>query len=156
MINHHSYAKTRPSIPLNDGVLSILQTGVEVRHEPPRVNTHHLFVLLVCGNVRGSKAGSSPNGVPPPAWRHRPRNWCVVDRKTKDHGDILQHHRGLPTRKVEHVGLRTPLVHKRRQRGIIHHRQTADDEVSKRQKPCMAYERHVPLVPHQGCCVCRS
>jgi hypothetical protein len=53
--------KRRPTIPLNDDVLSILQTGVEVSCEPPGVNTHHLLVLLVCGNVEGSKANSSPN-----------------------------------------------------------------------------------------------
>jgi hypothetical protein len=38
--------KTRPSIPLNDGVLSILRTGVEVSCEPPGVNARRLLVLL--------------------------------------------------------------------------------------------------------------
>jgi hypothetical protein len=45
--------KTRPSIPLNDGVLSTPRARVEVSCEPPRVNDHRLIVLLVCGNVGG-------------------------------------------------------------------------------------------------------
>jgi hypothetical protein len=140
--------KTRPSIPLNDGVLSILQTGVEVSYEPPGVNACHLLVLLVCRNVKGLKVDSSPDGVPPPAWRHRPRNRCAVDGETKDHGDVLQCHCGLPTRKVERVGLRMPLVHKCHQCGGVHHRQTAGDEASKQQEPRTTYEWRVPLVPH--------
>jgi hypothetical protein len=64
------------------------------------VNAYHLLVLLVCENVKGSQADSSRDGVPPPGWRHHPRNWCAIDGKTKDHGDVLQHHHGLPTWKV--------------------------------------------------------
>jgi hypothetical protein len=143
-------SKTRPSIPLNDGVLSILRTGVKVSCEPPGVNAHRLLVLLVWGNVGESKVDSSPNGVPPPAWRHRPRNRRVVDGETKDHSNVLQCHRGLPTWKVERVGLRTPPVHKCRQCGGVHHRQTTGDKVSKRQEPCMAYKWRVPLVPREG------
>jgi hypothetical protein len=79
--------KTRPSIPLNDGVLSILRTGVEVSCEPPGVNARRLLVLL--GTSGGSKADSSPDGVPPPAWRHHLRNRHAVNGETKDHGDIL-------------------------------------------------------------------
>jgi hypothetical protein len=104
--------KTRPSIPLNDGVLSTLKAGVEVSCELPRVNARRLPVLLVYGNIGVSQADSRHDGVPPPAWRHRPTNRSVINGKTKDHGDVLQRHRGLPTRKVEHVGLWTPPVHK--------------------------------------------
>jgi hypothetical protein len=82
--------KTRLSIPLNDVILSILQTGVEVSCEPPRVNAYRILVLLLYGNIGGSKVDSSPDRVPPPAWSHRPRNQRVVDGKTKDHGDVLQ------------------------------------------------------------------
>jgi hypothetical protein len=142
--------KTRPSIPLNDGVLSILRTGVKVSGEPSGVNAHCLLVLLVYGDIVGSKADSSPDGVPPPAWRHRPRNRRAIDGEAKDHGNIVQCHCGLPTRKVERVDLWMPLVHKCCQRGGVHHRQTAGDEVSKRQESCMAYEQHVPLIPRQG------
>jgi hypothetical protein len=142
--------KTKLSIPLNDGLLSILRAGVEVSYEPPGVNTRRLLVLLVYRNVGGSKADSSPDGVPPPVWRHRPRNWHAVDGETKDHGDILQHHRGLPTQKVERVGLHTPPVHKCHQRGGVHHRQSTGDEASKRQERRTSYERRVPLVPQQG------
>jgi hypothetical protein len=71
--------KTRLSIPLNDGVLSILRIGVKLSCEPPRVNAHHLIVLLFCGNIEGSKTNSSPDRVPPPSWRHRPRNWRAID-----------------------------------------------------------------------------
>jgi hypothetical protein len=66
--------KIRSSIPLNDSVLSTLRVGVELNYEPLRVNAHRLPILLVYGNVRGSQADSSPDGVPPPAWRHRPTN----------------------------------------------------------------------------------
>jgi hypothetical protein len=53
-------------------------------------------------------------------------------------------------RNVERVGLRTPPVHKRRQSGGVHHRQTADDELSKPQESRMLYERCIPLIPCQG------
>jgi hypothetical protein len=139
--------KTRSTIPLNDGVFSTLWAGVKVSCEPPRVNAHRLLVLLVCGNVGGSHADSSPDGVPPPAWRHHPTNRRAVDGKTKDHGDVLQCHCGLPTRKVECVGLRTPLIHKCHQRGGVHHRQTAGDELSKWQETHTPYERLIPLIP---------
>jgi hypothetical protein len=128
--------KARSSILLNDGVLRTLRVGVEVSCEPPGVNAHSLLVLLVCGNIGGSHANSSPDRDPPPA-----TNRCVVDGKTKDHDDILQHHRGLPTQKVEHVGLWVPPVHKCRQRGGVHHRQITDDKLSKRQEPRTPYER---------------
>jgi hypothetical protein len=123
--------KTRPSIPLNDGVLSTFRAGVKISCEPPSVNAHHLLVLLVCGNIEGSQADSSPDRVPPPAWVHRPTNRCAINGKTKDHDDILQHHRGLSTRKVEHVGLYTPPVVMCRQHGGVHHQQIAGDEPSK-------------------------
>jgi hypothetical protein len=113
---------TRPSIPLNDGILSTLREGVKVSCEPPGVDARRLPVLLVCGNIRGLQANSSPDEVPPPAWSHRPRNRTAIDGKTKDHGDILQRHRGLATRKVKRVGLRMPPVDKCRQRGGVHHR----------------------------------
>jgi hypothetical protein len=96
---------------MNDGVLSILRTGVKVSCEPLGVNAHRLLVLLVCRNIGGSNVDSSPNGVPLPAWRHSPRNRCAVDGETKDHGNVLQRHRGLPTQEVERVGLWTPPVH---------------------------------------------
>jgi hypothetical protein len=67
-----------------------------------------------------------------------------------DHGNILQHHHGLATWNVKRVGLRTPPVNQSRQRGRVHHQQTASDEPSKRQEPRTLYEWHVPLVPHQG------
>jgi hypothetical protein len=47
--------KTRPSIPLNDGVLSILRAGVKVSCELPGVDVHRLPVLLVHGNVGGRR-----------------------------------------------------------------------------------------------------
>jgi hypothetical protein len=140
-------SKTRPSIHLNDGVLSILWTGVEGSCEPPEVNTCCLLVLLVCGNVGGSHADSSPDGVPPLAWRHRPKNQCAVNGKTKDHGDVLQCQRDLSTWKAKPVGLVTPPVHKCRQRGRVHHQQTVSDEASKQQETCTAYEWCVPLIP---------
>jgi hypothetical protein len=142
--------KTRPSIPLNDGVLSTLRAGVEVSCEPPGVDARQLLVLLVCGKVGGSNADSFPDTVPPTTWRHRPTDRSVIDGKTNDHADILQHHRGLMTRKVECVGLRTPLVHKSHQHGGVHHQQIAGDELSKRQEPRTSYERCVLLIPHQG------
>jgi hypothetical protein len=114
------------------------------------VNIRRLHVLLVYRNVRGSQADSSRDGVPPPGWRHRPRNWCAVNGKTEDHGDVMQRHRGLPTQKVERVGLQTPPVYKCRQRGKVHHRQMAGHETSKRQEPGTPYEQRVPLVPQQG------
>jgi hypothetical protein len=124
--------KIRSRIPLNDGVLNTLRPGVEVSYEPPRVNVHRLLVLLVCGNVGGSHADSSPDRVPPPAWRHRPTNRRAIDENTKDHGDVLQRHCGLPTRKVERVGLQMRPVDKCHQCGGVHHRQTASDESTKR------------------------
>jgi hypothetical protein len=127
--------KTRPSIPLNDGVLSTLRAGVEVSCEPPGVDARQLLVLLVCGKVGGSNADSFPDTVPPTTWRHRPTDRSVIDGKTNDHAGVLQHHRGLATRKVERVGLRMPLVHKSHQRGGVHHQQIACDELSKRQEP---------------------
>jgi hypothetical protein len=45
--------KTRSGIPLNDGALSILRTGVEVSYETPGVNVRRLLVLLVCENIGG-------------------------------------------------------------------------------------------------------
>jgi hypothetical protein len=114
------------------------------------VNAHRLPVLLVCMNVGGSQADRSHDGVPPLGWRHCPRNRCAVDGKTEDHGDVLQRHHGLPTRKVECVGLQTPPVYKCRQRGGVHHRQMARHETSKRQEHITSYERRVPLVPRQG------
>jgi hypothetical protein len=63
----------------------------------------------------------------------------VVNGKAKDHGDILKHHRGLAAQMVEHVGLRTPPVDKCHQHGGVHHRQTANDETSKRQEPRTPY-----------------
>jgi hypothetical protein len=62
----------------------------------------------------------------------------------------MQHHRDLPTRKVERVGLRTPPVYKSHQRSRVHHRQMAGHEMSKQQEPGTPYERRVPLVPRQG------
>jgi hypothetical protein len=66
-------------MPLNDSVLSTLRTGVEVSCKPPRVDAQRLLILLVCGNVRGSKVDCSPHGVPPPAWRYRPTNWSACN-----------------------------------------------------------------------------
>jgi hypothetical protein len=114
--------KTTSSIPLNDGVLSTPWAGVEVSCEPPKVNARRLPILLVYRNVRGSHADSSPDGVRSLAWRDHPTNQHAVDGKTKDHGNVLQHHRGLPTWKVEHVDLWTPPVHKCHQHGRVHHR----------------------------------
>jgi hypothetical protein len=142
--------KTRPSIPLNDGILNILRARVEVTCEPPGVNAHCLLALLVCENVGGSHNDCSRNGVPPPAWRHHPRNWRAVDGKTKDHGEVLYTHRGLPTQKVECVGLWMPPVYKCRQHGGVYHRQTTGDGASKRQEPRMSYERRESLIPRQG------
>jgi hypothetical protein len=122
-----------------------------VRCEPPGVNAHHLLVLVVCGNVRGRlNADSSPDRVPPPSWKHRPTNWSAVDGKTKDHGGVLQRHRHLNGRKVDRVGLRTPPVHRCRQHGGVHYRQTAGDEPSKQQEPRTLYEWRIPLIPRQG------
>jgi hypothetical protein len=114
------------------------------------VSARRLPVLLVCRNIRGSQADSCRDRVPPPSWRHRPRNWCAVDGKTDDHGDVLQHHHDLPTQKVERVGLQTPSVYKCHQRGRVHHRQMVGHDTSKRQEPGTPYERCVPLVPRQG------
>jgi hypothetical protein len=65
-------------------------------------------------------------------------------------GDILQHHHGLTTRKLERVGLQMPLVHKCHQCGRVHHHQTVGDEPSKRHEPRTPYEWRVSHVPHQG------
>jgi hypothetical protein len=51
---------TRPNIPLNDRVLSTLQTGVEVSCEPPGVHTHRLPVLLIHRDVGGRRPIASP------------------------------------------------------------------------------------------------
>jgi hypothetical protein len=64
----------------------------------------------------------------------------------------LSHH-CFPTRKVKRVGLRTAPVHKCRQCGRVHHRQTTGDEASKQQEPRTAYEHHIPLIPRQGVCM---
>jgi hypothetical protein len=114
------------------------------------VNARRLPVLLVCRNVGGSQVNNSHDGVPPPGSRHHPRNRCAVDGKTEDHGDVLQRHRDLPTRKVERVGLQTPPVYMCRQRGRVHHRQMAGHDMSKRPEPNTPYEWCVPLVPRQG------
>jgi hypothetical protein len=144
---------TRPNIPLKDYVLSTLWAGVEVTGEPPGVHARHLLVLLIWCDVRGSKANRMSDGVPPLGRRHHPTNRSAIDGKTKDHGDVLQHHRDLTRRKVECMGLGTPPVHDRRQHGGVHQRQTAGDEPSKWHEPCTMYEWLVPLVPHQGLCV---
>jgi hypothetical protein len=104
-------SKTRPSITLNDSVLSTLRAGVEVSYEPHGVDPLHLLVLLVCGNIEWLNAESSLDGVPPPIW-HRATNRSAVDGKTNDHDDVLQRHRGLVTRKMERVDLWMPSVHK--------------------------------------------
>jgi hypothetical protein len=114
------------------------------------VNAHRLPILLVCRNVRGSQVDSSRDGVPPPGWRHRPINRCAIDGKTEDHGNVLQHHRDLPTWKVERVGLRTSPVYKCHQRGRVHHRPMAGHDTSKRQEPDTPYEWRIPLIPRQG------
>jgi hypothetical protein len=88
-------SNTKPNIPLNDCVFSTLRAGVEVSGEPPRVHACRLPVLLIRCDVRGSKANHLSNGVPPPGRRHHPTNRSVIDWKTKEHGDILQHHRDL-------------------------------------------------------------
>jgi hypothetical protein len=98
-------SKTRPSITLNDSVLSTLRAGVEVSCEPHGVDPLRLLVLLVCGNIKWSNADSSLDGVPPPIWKHRATNQSAVDEKTNDHDDVLQRHRGLITRKVERVDI---------------------------------------------------
>jgi hypothetical protein len=76
----------------------------------------------------------------------------AVNGKTKYHGDVLKRHHGLVAWKVECVGLQMPPVDKCHPRGVCH-RQSAGDESSKSQEPCMPYEQHVPLVPRQGQCV---
>jgi hypothetical protein len=58
--------------------------------------------------------------------------------------------RDLPTRKVERVGLRTPLIYMCHQHGRVHYRQMARHETSKRQEPGTPYERRVSLIPRQG------
>jgi hypothetical protein len=141
---------TRPNITLNDCILSTLWASVEVRCEPPGVHAHRLLVLLIGGDVRGSKANRLFDGVPPPGRRHQPTNRSVIDGKTEDHGDLLQCHRDLARWKVERVGLRTPPVHECCKCGGVHQRQTAVDELSKRQEPRMMYEWLVPLIPCQG------
>jgi hypothetical protein len=86
------------------------------------VHTRRLLVLLIHGDVGGggSNADSLSDGVPPPGGRYQPTNRSDVDEKTKDHYDVLQHHCGLTTGKVEHVGLRMPPIHKCRQHGGVH------------------------------------
>jgi hypothetical protein len=86
----------------------------------------------VSTSVPSSLSSSVSDVVPPPSWRHRPTNWGVINGQTQDHGNILKCHPGLTTRKVEHVGLRTPPVHKCRQRNGVHHRQTTDDDPTRR------------------------
>jgi hypothetical protein len=147
-------SSTRPNIPLNDCVLSTLRASVKVSCEPPGVHARHLPIFLIRGDVRKSKSNHLSDGVPPPGRRHHPTNRSTVDGKTKNHGDVLQRHHNLARRKVEHVGLRMPPVHKCRQRGSVHQRQPAVDELSKRQKPCTTYDRLVPLVPHWGGGLC--
>jgi hypothetical protein len=139
---------TKQNIPLNDCVLITLRAGVDVSCEPPRVHARRLLVLLIRGDVGGLNADSLFDGVPPPDGRHHPTNSSVIDEKTKDHDDILQCHRSLTTRKVEHVPLPMPPVHKCYQRGRVHQRQAkGGDEPSKRQEPLTTYEWLIPLVP---------
>jgi hypothetical protein len=88
-------SKTRPSITLNDSVLSTLWAGVEVSCEPHGVDPLRLR----------SNADSSLDGVPPPIWKHRATNRSAVDGKTNDHDDVLQRHHGLVTRKMERMDL---------------------------------------------------
>jgi hypothetical protein len=121
-----------------------------VSGQPPGVHARHLPVLLIQCDGRGPKANRLSDGVPPLGRRHHPTNRSVVDGKTKDHDDILQHHRDLARWKVERVGLRMPPVHERRQRGGVHQRQTAGDKPSMWQEPRTTYERLIPLVPRQG------
>jgi hypothetical protein len=138
---------TRPNIPLNVCILSTLRACVQVSCEPPGVNAHHFLVLLIHGDVRGG--GQMPIASTMVSLHpvHQLRNRSSVDGKTKDHGDILQYHRGLATRKVECVGLWTPLVHKCHQHDGVHQRQTAGKELSKRQEPRMMYEQLLPVIP---------
>jgi hypothetical protein len=127
-----------------------MDAGDEVSCESPRMHAHRLLILLIHWDVRGSNANGLSNGVPPPGKRHHPTNRSAIDGKTKDHGDVLQHHRDLARRKVEHVGLWTPPVHECHQRGGIHQWQTMVDEPSKWQEPRTMYERLIPLVRVQG------
>jgi hypothetical protein len=96
-------SNTRPNIPLNDCILSTLWAGVEVSCEPLGVHACHLPVLLIPWDVRGSKANHLSDGVPPPDKRRHPTNRSAVDRKTKDHDNILQRHHNLARWKVERV-----------------------------------------------------
>jgi hypothetical protein len=125
-------SNTRPNIPLNDGIISTLWAGVEVSCKPPRVLVRRLPVLLIPWDIGGSKANRLSNGVPPPGRRHHPTNRSAIDRKIKDHGDILHCHHDLARRKVERVGLQMPPVHECHQRGGVYQWQTAVDEPSKR------------------------
>jgi hypothetical protein len=114
------------------------------------MHTRRLLVLLIPWDIGGSKVNGLSDGVPPPGRRHHPTNRSTVDGKTKDHGDVLQRHRDLARREVEHVGLQTPPVHECHQRGGVHQWQTAVDEPSKQQEPCTTFEWLVPLLPVQG------
>jgi hypothetical protein len=143
-------SNTRPNVHLNDCVLSTIRAGVEVSCEPPGVHAHHLPILLIRWDIGGSKANRLSDGVPPPGRRHHPTNRSAIDGKTKDHGNILQHHRALARQKVERVGLWMPPVHECRQRGGIHQQQTTVDEPSKWQETPTTYEQLIPLVPRQG------
>jgi hypothetical protein len=116
--------------------------------EPPGMHACRLLVLLTPWDIRGSKANGLFDGVPLPGRRHHLTNRSVVDGKTKDHGDIQQHHRDLTRWKVEPVGLRMPPVHECHQHGGGHQRQTTVDEPSKWQEPA----RHMNDAYHSSQC----
>jgi hypothetical protein len=151
--------KPSPSVPLNDTDVSILRVGLEVSCTRTRVDAQRLSlhpagdIVPQIGSMSGVGVGvnvdSSHDAIPPPSWRHRPTNRGAINEHTQDHGDILKRRRGLTARQVKHVGLWMPPVHKCHQHDGVHHRQTADDEPSKRQEPSTTYEQHVPLVPLQ-------
>jgi hypothetical protein len=73
------------------------------------VHVRRLLVILIRGHVGGGggNADGLSDRVPPPGGRHHPTNRSAVDRKTKDHDDIVQHHCSLATRKVESVRVDT-------------------------------------------------
>jgi hypothetical protein len=130
--------KTRPSIPLNDGVLSTLRAGVKVSCEPPGVNAHRLLVLLVCGNVGGG-GGPLPIAAPTESL-HLPGD---TDPQTR----VLS--RGRPRIMATSCSVTVVSPHERWIMCVSEcHRSTSVINVAP-----SPYERHVPLIHVRGLCV---